>query len=163
MFVMVYIGGLIIFISLILWGIQNGKLRIFFQTHPLIPKILILGYIIFAGCFVFPIQSERFPLNVPRIYRLISSYGVIALALTAILGEGKGVIVYIVTFLLTAIGMGCRYFLEFGEVSNTYNFTLLNIISYLVIVPIGTTVAYQWLVKMLKKGSSGVSVGENRP
>jgi len=31
-------------------------------------------------------------------------------------------------------GMGCRYLLEFGEVSNTYNFTLLNMIVHLLAI-----------------------------
>ena len=31
-------------------------------------------------------------------------------------------------------GMICRYFLEFGEVSNTYNFTLPNIAIHIVVV-----------------------------
>ena len=59
--------------------------------------------------------------------------------------------VCVVTFILTVIGMACRYLLEFGEVSNTYNFTLFNIVSYLVIIPIGTTIFYRFMVRRLKR------------
>ena len=59
--------------------------------------------------------------------------------------------VYIAMFVLTVTGMICRYLLEFGEVSNTYNFTLFNIVSYLVIIPIGTTFAYRLMAGGLKR------------
>ena len=58
-------------------------------------------------------------------------------------GKGFGLIfpsvrplkAYGIFILLCVFGLVCRYFLEFGEVSNTYNFTLFNIVSYLVLVP----------------------------
>ena len=37
---------------------------------------------------------------------------------------------------MTLIGFLCRYFLEYGEVSNTYNFTLPNIALHLLITGI---------------------------
>ena len=48
----------------------------------------------------------------------------IALAFAGIWGLDRERMVYIAMFVLTVIGMICRYLLEFGEVSNTYNFTL---------------------------------------
>lgn len=33
-------------------------------------------------------------------------------------------------------GMGCRYLLEFGEVSNTYNFTVPNMIVHVLLINI---------------------------
>ena len=35
---------------------------------------------------------------------------------------------------ITILGMIARYFLEYGEVSNTYNFTLKNIVIHIVIM-----------------------------
>lgn len=151
MFVAIYIAVFVILIAAAYWGAKSGKFQHFFKSHPQIPKILTFGYIIFAGCFVFPIRSESFPLDFQRLYLLVASYGVIALALAGIFGPNRGRKVYIVTFLLTAVGMGCRYLLEFGEVSNTYNFTPFNIISYLAIIPIGTMIAYYWIVRKLKR------------
>jgi len=42
-------------------------------------------------------------------------------------------------------------FLEFGEVSNSYNFTLFNTVLYLAVIPIYTVLAYDLLVRKLKK------------
>ncbi len=191
MFVAIYIAVCVILMAIVYWGAKSGKFLCFFKKHPHIPKVLTLGYIISAGCFMFPIRSDPLPLDFLRVYLLVVIYGVIALAphipkvltlgyiisagcfmfpirsdplpldflrvyllvviygviaLARILGSGREWVVYMVTFVLTAVGMACRYLLEFGEESNTYNFTLFNIISYLVIIPIGTMIAYHWIV-----------------
>lgn len=82
---------------------------------------------------------------------LVASYSAIALAFAGIWGPDRERMVYIATFVLTSIGMVCRYLLEFGEVSNTYNFTLFNIVSDLVIIPIGTTFAYRLMAGGLNR------------
>ena len=150
-FVAIYLAVIAILIAIAYGGAKSGKFQRFFKAHPQMPKVLTLGYIIFAGCFVFPIRSEPFPLDFQGLYLLVASYGVIALALAGSFGPDKGRMVYIATFLLTAVGMGCRYLLEFGEASNTYNFTLFNMISYLTAIPISTTIAYHWIVRKLKR------------
>lgn len=140
-----------LFAAAVYFGVKSGRLQYFFEKHSQLPGILLMGYIIFAGCFVFPIRSEPFPLDFSGVYLLVSSYGVIALASAGIFGPGRGRKVYITTFLLTAIGMSCRYLLEFGEVSNTYNFTLFNIVSYLALIPAGTAAAYCWIVRKMRR------------
>ena len=140
-----------LFAAAVYFGVKSGRLQYFFEKHSQLPGILLMGYIIFAGCFVFPIRSEPFPLDFSGVYLLVASYGVIALASAGIFGPGRGRKVYITTFLLTAIGMGCRYLLEFGEVSNTYNFTLFNIVSYLALIPAGTAAAYCWIVRKMRR------------
>ena len=154
-FAAVYISTILVvtarFASAVYFGVKSGRLQYLFEKHSQLPGILLMGYIIFAGCFVFPIRSEPFPLDFSGVYLLVSSYGVIALASAGIFGPGRGRKVYITTFLLTAIGMGCRYLLEFGEVSNTYNFTLFNIVSYLALIPAGTAAAYCWIVRKMRR------------
>ena len=151
MFAAICIAVFVLLMAIVYLGAKSGKLQHFFKVHPWIPKILVLGYIVFAGCFVFPIRSEPFPLDFQRVYLLAASYGVIALAFAGIWGPDRERMVCVVTFILTVIGMACRYLLEFGEVSNTYNFTLFNIVSYLVIIPIGTTIFYRFMVRRLKR------------
>ena len=151
MFAAICIAVIVFFAVIVYLVAKNGKIQHFFKVHPRIPKILVLGYIVFAGCFVFPIRSEPFPLDFQRVYLLAASYGVIALAFAGIWGPDRERMVCVVTFILTVIGMACRYLLEFGEVSNTYNFTLFNIVSYLVIIPIGTTIFYRFMVRRLKR------------
>lgn len=146
-FVIIYLAVIIIMAVSTYWGVKSGKLPRLFKKYPQIPKILTFGYIIFAGCFVFPIRSNPFPLDFQKLYLLVLSYSVIALALAKIFGAGRGHMIYITTLLLTAIGMGCRYLLEFGEASNAYNFTPFNIISYLAVIPAGTLTAYCWIMR----------------
>lgn len=150
-FAVIYIISFLIFAGIVCLGVKSGRLQKLSAVHSSLPRALLLGYIIFAGCFVFPIRSEPFPLDFSGLHVLVSSYGVIALASAGIFGPDRGKKVYITTFLLTAVGMGCRYLLEFGEASNTYNFTLFNIVSYLALIPAGTATAYHWIVRALKR------------
>lgn len=128
-----------------------NRFKTYLQTHPNIVKSFTYTYIVFAGCFTFPLWSEKFPLDWTRIYLVVVEYGVIALALASIYGIKKEKIVCLQTFALTMIGLICRYFLEFGEHSNTYNFTLINIILYILVVPVYTMIAYHFIVKSLTK------------
>ena len=127
------------------------KLRLYLDNHPKVAKKIILGYIIFAGCFIFPFANERSPFDFDKAYLVIASYGIIGLGFAGIYGINKEKFVYIASFILTGFGMICRYFLEYGEVSNTVNFTLFNIISYLLVTPILTLISYQFIIKYLLK------------
>ena len=128
-----------------------NKFRLYLENHPKIPKMFILGYIVFAGCVIFPFGNERFPFDFMKAYLVIASYGIIGLGFAGIYGINKEKSVYIASLILTGLGMICRYFLEYGEVSNTMNFTPFNIISYLVVIPIFTVVAYHFTIKHLTK------------
>lgn len=114
----------------------------FVQKHKMALKILLLAYIVFAGCFSFPIHSEQCKLDFMRIYLFIIQYGIIGTSFKVLYGANNSKVVYTATLVFTIIGLGCRYLLELGEVSNIYNFTLPNIIAYLVIIPLGTLVTY---------------------
>lgn len=132
----------------------NGKPGIsitksFFIHHPVIVKSLLLFYIAFAGCFTFPIRSQPFPLDFTKAYLLVCSYGIIGLGFAGLYGEAKERTVYPLTLLMTILGMVCRYVLEYGEASNVYNFTLLNILSYIILIPAFTVGAYHYIVKYL--------------
>lgn len=150
-FVAIYIAVIVLLVVAACFGAKSGKPQRFLKAHPRVLQILTLGYIVFAGCFVFPIRSDPFPLDFQGVYLLVASYGVISLAFAEAFGSGRERMVYIATFLLTVAGMGCRYLLEFGEVSNTYNFTLFNIICYLAIIPTGTVIAYHWIAKRRRR------------
>ena len=54
-----------------------------------------------------------------------------------------------------AAGLLVRYLLEYGEVSNTRNFTAENVLFFLLTVPAGMTAAYHFLVKFLLPKSRG--------
>lgn len=133
---------LLVLIVCVVLGVWVGKNRDYLKNHLWIVKAFLFGFIVFAGCFVFPISSDRFPFDLGRAYRLIIPYGIIGWAYTEIYGKHNGKRVYGMTLLLTIAGMLCRYLLEYGEVSNTYNFTPFNIVSYLALIPAFTTLAY---------------------
>lgn len=90
MFAAICIAVFVLLMAIVYLGAKSGKLQHFFKVHPWIPKILVLGYIVFAGCFMFPIRSEPFPLDFQGVYLLAASHGVIALAFAGIWGAGQG-------------------------------------------------------------------------
>lgn len=126
---------------------QTGRLKV----NPKIAKFALLSYVAFAGCFVFPIASELYPLDYSKAYLLIASYGIISLAFAGVYGGGKKRFVYLTVLALTTLGLVCRWLLEYGEVSNTYNFTVSNIVLYLALIPACTVLAYHFWVKYLTK------------
>ena len=75
----------------------------------------------------------------------------IGLGFAGLYGIAKEKLVYLITLSLTILGMIFRYILEYGEVSNGYNFTMLNIISYIAIIPILTGATYHYILKYLSK------------
>lgn len=59
-------------------------------------------------------------------------------------GREKEKVMYLITLGFTIVGIISRYILEYGEVSNTYNFTVLNVIAYIVTIPVFTVIAYHY-------------------
>lgn len=128
-----------------------NRLKKYLQSHPNLVKYFVLGYIAFIGCFTFPLWSENSPLEFMKVYLIVYGYGILALGLSCVYGAEKAKKVYALTLLLTSVGLLCRYFLEFGEDSNTYNFTPFNIALYLLVVPACTIIAYHLMAKHLMK------------
>jgi len=99
--------------------------------------IVFYGFAFFFGCFTFPIVN--FTPDAPKVLRPLSflvcigayyETGMIAGALY----HGKKIGFHILlTVFHVFVGMVLRYLLEFGEVSNTYNFTLPNIAVHMII------------------------------
>jgi len=109
---------------------------------------IVIGTILVNGCF-FPIVNlnRENPVDIGLAMCLIVA--VMALAFHKGIGSFEAVafpkwpiaFVGIFNFVLVLIGLGCRYLLEFGEVSNTYNFTAVNVaFQVLVLVLVSTIV-----------------------
>ncbi len=62
--------------------------------------------------------------------------------LACLYGRGKLAAVYLRLLAFTALGLACRFLLEYGEVSNIYNFTPINTVIFLLLFPLGTAAAY---------------------
>ena len=126
-------------------GFLAGRAR---KNHrPDIMGKIIWAFWIFLTCFSFPLWSERFPLEWNDVFTFVSTFGFLGLGLYGVYGEDRGPSLYPRMVFFTIIGMVCRYFLEFGEVSNTYNFTLFNIVVYLFAVPVFTLLVYEFMDK----------------
>ena len=127
------------------------KLRKYVQAHKGVALAIIMGYIVFFGACVFPFSNELFPFDVQKGFMVIFGYGMIGYLFSTVLKDGQSIKVLGLTALFTVIGMGCRYLLEYGEVSNTMNFTPLNIALFIVIIPLYTVLVYCFMDKVIKK------------
>lgn len=121
------------------------------QKHKKITWVVVVSYIVFNGCFIFPFSNELFPFNYEKGLIVMIGYGIIGLCFALLLEKRKGVKVFILTFLFTILGMICRYFLEYGEISNTRNFIPVNIILFVVIIPTLCTTIYWFIYKSAAK------------
>ena len=110
-------------LSELTYGFKKGK-RI------MLPMLIV--FIIFYGCFGFPLKysniSDFFWYNV-------LPYCVVVLMFASIY-EGKIIRIFAMTYFFNLLGILLHYILEFGEQSITTDFTITNIIIYLVAVPI---------------------------
>lgn len=120
------------------------KLKENLQKHRTVMYLILYSYLVFNGCFAFPFSNELFPLDYDKGCMLILGYGQISIVFAVLFNRNKHLNVLLATFFLTLLGMLCRYFLEYGEFSNTINFTPLNIASFLIIIPVFCTIVY-WI------------------
>lgn len=119
-----------------LFGIIQNKKKLFW--------LFTLFYITFNACFMFPINTmviDTIGMLGSFVFTFIVSYLMIVLLLQGLLRK-KAFIVFLLTLIFTAIGMGFRYILEYGEVSNTVNFTISNILIFLFVIPLLVTLGY---------------------
>ena len=129
-------------------------------------SVLILGTTL--GCFCFPVYNltKAFSNDIRILsiavtlmaYFYIGRY--LALAFPYKEGSVAKTAAAMVGFNCLHIfaGMGCRYLLEFGETSNTYNFTIPNIILHLAVVNAICLWAWLFAASIPKK-----RLGRNNP
>ncbi len=118
----------------------------FFREHPLLTRVLTLGYTALMCCFLFPLGNTP-PLQLAFFMILM------ALCLAEACGPGRDVSVFLLVLAAAIAGLLGRYLLEYGEVSNTRNFTVENVLWFLFSVPLAMTAAYHILVKWLREHS----------
>lgn len=106
------------------------RLRAFIQKHKIISYTLGLGAIVFFNCFGFPILNlnKEWPLmlTTTKIYVVLGSTLFSGGILAGLFPKKKLIFIILVTSIAVGLGLLCRYLLEFGEMSNFYNFTLPN-------------------------------------
>ena len=107
------------------------------QPHLVRSCVLTFGLAVFLNCFGFPVYN----LNKEWPFMLTATYAILTPAFAVFIGgslaalfpkKRLGFIVFLALALVCA-GLACRFLLEFGEVSNTYNFTLPNIALHMIV------------------------------
>ena len=109
---------------------------------------VLIVFTVFLGCFEFPIinltREHSYGTNLVTAYVLVIGHDVIGSLSAGLFPKKNIVTIFLLLCGLTCVGMGCRYLLEFGEVSNIYNFTGQNIAFHLFV-----TTAYTSLIWLL--------------
>lgn len=107
--------------------------------------ILLIIFVIIAGA-AFPFYNWNkhysYTLTGITLWLNIACYIELGVFERRLLPDSATVKIVLINLGMVLAGMGCRYLLEFGEVSNTYNFTLSNIVSHLIATLIISTVSY---------------------
>ena len=107
--------------------------------------ILFALFIIISGA-AFPIYNFEkhytYALTGIALYLNVVCYMELGIFEKKIMGNWKILNVAIVNLGIILLGMLFRYFLEFGEVSNNYNFTLPNILLHIFVTYATSIISY---------------------
>ena len=127
------------------------KLREYVQRHKAVSYLFGLGFVVFIKWFGFPLYNlnREWPLTITivNIYLVLTSAWATGGNLCILFPKKKAAFIVLMAIVFSCGGLICRYSLEFGEVSNTYNFTLVNIMLHLGIFVIISFLGWLYLVK----------------
>ena len=120
---------------------KENRLYTVIQSHKRIAITLFWIIGIFFGCFCFPFvnitkvlgNAER-QISIINLFTCLVAYAEVGLLSGCIFDKKKIGVVLVINVAHIIAVMICRYFLEYGEVSNTYNFTLPNIAVHIVAI-----------------------------
>ena len=120
---------------------KQNRLYTLLQSHRKIGITLFWVIAIFFGCFCFPfvnitnvLSDAQKQISIINLFTCLVAYAEVGLLSGYIFTKKKIGVVLLINAAHIIAGMICRYFLEFGEVSNTYNFTLPNIAIHIVAI-----------------------------
>lgn len=127
----------------------------YIQKHKLFSYILGLGIIVFMTCFGFPIinLNKKWPLSLTatKIHVVLAGALFSSEILAGLFPKKKLAFIVLVASAAVGIGLLYRYLLEFGEVSNTYNFTLPNTLLHVGIFLAVTELTWLYAVRKEQK------------
>ena len=114
------------------------NLRIYVSKHKKLLCVIGLIFIVCLECCVFPVGNFTYGGDITiGLINLATAIGIskcLSEIEAMLLPKVAWLLVLLLNLGVTVMGMVARYFLEYGEVSNTYNFTLKNIVSHTVIM-----------------------------
>jgi len=131
------------------------KLREFVHKHK--KQAIMVGFlfIICLQCCVFPAVNRSY--NAPYAIVFINFIAAIGICKCSgdleaeFLPNGTWGQVLVLNLVLTLLGMAARYLLEYGEVSNSYNFTFRNILLHIVMMVLWSSVFWKSRVREKKE------------
>lgn len=127
------------------------KAQKFLESHKKIVGIIGFLFIVCIQCCVFPFYN--FTHEVQFIIVIINFMAAVGIAKctgeleAAIFPNGTWSAMLLLNLILTLLGMAARYLLEYGEVSNTYNFTIKNTVLHLVFMVLWSTMFWKTRVR----------------
>lgn len=92
----------------------------------MLPMFIIL--MIINGCFGFPFNIKEPDFSYPIVIAIMS----------AAYFKGKVIRTFLINFFCVGVGLLFGFFIEYGEVSIENNYTVFNILIFLVVIPIIT-------------------------
>lgn len=102
------------------------------QKHKLASYAVGLGFIVFINCFGFPVYNlnKEWPsaITALKVCVVLGGAWETGVILAGIFYKKKLRFIALPFVFSFAAGLMCRYLLEFGEVSNVYNFTVPNVV-----------------------------------
>lgn len=118
---------------------KQNRLYTLLQSHRKFGITLFWVIAIFFGCFTFPfvnltkiLSDTQKQISIINLFICIVAYAEVGLLSGYLFHKKKIIFVILINVAHILLGMIARYFLEFGEVSNTYNFTLPNVAVHIV-------------------------------
>ena len=120
---------------------KQNRLYTLLQSHRKFGITLFWVISIFFGCFTFPfvnltkiLSDTQKQISIINLFICIVAYAEVGLLSGYLFHKKKIIFVILINVAHILLGMIARYFLEFGEVSNTYNFTLPNVAVHIVAI-----------------------------
>ena len=122
-----------------------------FEKHKKLIYWFVVIAPIFFGCFSFSFVNVTYEgsgnLTIINIFIFLAAHYYIGLAEAMVFTSNEGIKVLLLNLILTCAGMGCRYLLEYGEVSNLYNFSVQNVLLHLATAAAVSTLVWLWNAK----------------
>ena len=121
-----------------------SKTTHFAKRHRKLSITITLVLFVVMGGAAFPIYNLNkewsTTLTISILISAIGYSGMLGVAEIALFPKAKIYHIIPLNLGMTLLSMGCRYLLEYGEVSNTYNFTVPNVVLHIVAVLVISTV-----------------------
>ncbi len=103
-------------------------------------RVFLFAAVTLLGGTYFPLISMIEPLKITLLISFFLFYGVMGNLMHRLFGKGKAGKLFLMTLGFTALGLVGRFLLANG---NTADFTLENILGFLITIPTYTIMAYK--------------------